>query len=139
MQLHQHSQASAGTKRPDPTAAEASSHSIRLSVLRAAMNVLLVQLCVHRHVLRYRGLASSMFGRGHDQLRAPFSHAANQHEHGLGFSRSRRMRSMLRAVRVLPGNSATADRSFFPDRSCSLWRHLRLVRRYADRERLGPP
>ena len=45
----------------------------------------------------------------------------------------------LRALRVLPGKSAWAERSFFPERFRSLWRSLRLGRRYADRERSGPP
>ena len=139
MQLHPHSKASADTKRPEPTAAERPL-STRLSIPRAAMNDLLVPLPAHHHALRCHGLASSTFVRSHDELpAASFSHTAYRHEHGLTFSRSRRMRSMLRAVRILPGNSATADRSFFPDRYCSLWRSLRPVRRCADRKRSGPP
>lgn len=45
----------------------------------------------------------------------------------------------LRALRVLPANSAWAERSFFPERFCFLWRSLHLGRRYADGERSGPP
>jgi len=104
------------------------------------MNALLVQLRAHHHAQRCRGLVSSTSVRSHDKFpTASFSRTAYQHDHGLTSRRSQRMRSMLRAVRVLPGNSAKAERSFFPDRYCSLWRPLRPVRRYADRERLGPP
>ena len=70
---------------------------------------------------------------------ASFSHPANRPRHGLTCHRSRRMRSRQRAAGVLPGNSAKADRPFFPDRSCSLWRHLPPVHRCADGARSGPP
>jgi hypothetical protein len=77
MQVHRDSQASAGTKRPDPTATEASPHAIRLTIRRAAMNCLLVQLRSHHHALSRRGLASAMSERSHDELTdASFSHTA---------------------------------------------------------------
>jgi hypothetical protein len=140
MQLPHASEGSAETKRPIRPLPEASFLQTRLLIPQAAMNVLIDQLRARHHTLRCRGLASSTFVRGHDQLpAASFSHTAYRHEHGLAFSRNQRMRSMLRAVRVLPGDSAMAERSFFPDRYCSPWRSRRSVRRYADREHSGPP
>lgn len=95
MPLHHHRNAPADTKRPEPTAAETRPLSTRLSLPRAAMNRLLVQLRAHHHALRCRGLASSTFVRSHAKLPAAiFSHTPHRHEHGLTFTRSRRMRSM---------------------------------------------
>jgi hypothetical protein len=45
--------------------------------------------------------------------------------------------ALVRAVRVLPGNSATAERSFFPGRYSSLCRTLRPLRRYAGQRAFG--
>lgn len=56
-----------------------------------------------------------------------------------GFPACRPRVPCLRALRVLPANSAWAERSFFPERFCFLWRSLPLGRRCADRERSGPP
>ena len=76
-----------GHKAAGPAAADARSLPIRISVLRAAMNVpLIVQLRGH-HTLQCCGLDSSMFGRDHDESpAASFSHTAYRHEHGLTFS-----------------------------------------------------
>ena len=117
MQLHRHREAPADTRRQELAAAKTNSLTPRLSIPRAAMNVLLVQARAAHHALRSRGMAPFTFVRGHDKLPPTlFSHREYQHDHGLAFSRSWRMRSMLRAVRVLPGNSATADPPFSPDR-----------------------
>jgi len=133
MVLHHDSEASADTKRPDTASAGARSLSNRFSVPRAAMTGLDVQ-CRARHPdRRRRSLASFPSRQGHKALpAASFSPTAYRPRHGLFFSWSRRMRSLLRAVRVLSGNSARADRPFFPDRSRSLWRHLPPGRRCAD-------
>lgn len=142
MQPDQDSEAAADTRRPEfPATSEANTFPRRLSAPRAVMNVLIGPLRAEGHpALRCRLLTSSTSGRGHDESpSASFPHPANHGRQGVISRQRRRMRSLLRAVRVLSGKSACADRSFFPDRFCSLWRPLQPVRRYADRERPGPP
>jgi hypothetical protein len=140
MRLWHYSIAATDTKRPAPAARWANSLGPRFSVPRAALIVQIGRLSVRHHARRCRETASSTSERGRDEFPVTsFSPPANRSQYGLTANPSRRMRSMLRAVRVLPGNSAWAERSFFPDRFCSLWRPLQPFRRYADRERLGPP
>ena len=142
MQPDQDSEAAADTRRPEfPAASETNTFPRRLSIPRAVMNVLIGPLRAEDHpALRCRLLASSTSGRGHGEPPlASFSIPADHGRHGVIHRQRRRMRSRLRAVRVLSGKSACADRSFFPDRFCSLWRPLQPVRRYANRERSGPP
>ncbi len=59
MQIHRHCEAFADTGRPDPAAAETSSLPTRLSIPRAAMNTLLVQLCAPHHARRCVALGTS--------------------------------------------------------------------------------
>ena len=113
MQPHHDPAASADTKRPDPAPAEANSLPTQLSIPRAAMNAQIGQLRAHHPALRCRFMALSTPERSSAELRpASFSHAANRQEHGLFVNRSRLKRSMLRAVRVLSGISAKAERPF---------------------------
>ena len=142
MQPDRKTEAAAGTRRPDfPATQEANSFPHRLSLPRAVMNVLIDQPGVAQHPgLRCRLSAPSTSGQGHaERLPASFSIPASHGRHGVIPRKRQRMRSLLRAVRVLSGTSAQADRSFLTARFCSLWRPFHPVRRYADRERSGPP
>ncbi|AHF94131.1 hypothetical protein OPIT5_06135 [Opitutaceae bacterium TAV5] len=142
MQPDKDSEAAADTRRPEfPAVHEANTLLHRLSVPRAVMNVLIGPPRAEGHpALRCRLLTSSTSGRGHVELPpASFSIPAGHGRHGVIPRQRQRMRSLPRAVRILSGKSACADRSFFPDRFCSLWRPLQPVRRCADRERSGPP
>lgn len=139
-QLHPISEASVDKKRPDTAAADASSLPLRISNPRGAMCAAAGRLRRRHHDLRCRALDSFRRCGGHGKLSAvSFTYPAQWHRHGLLFNGSRPMRFMLRALRVLPGNSATGTVLFFPVLSLSLSRHLPPVRRCADRQHSGPP
>lgn len=142
MQAVRKTESAADTRRPEfPATCEANAAPPRLSIPRTAMSGLIGQLHAEDHPgLRCRLLTLSTSGQSHAELQAAsFSISVSHVRHGVIPRQRQRMRSLLRAVRVLAGKSACADRSFFPDRFCSLWRPLQSVRRYADRERSGPP
>lgn len=142
MQPDRTAEAAADTRRPDcPATREANAFPHRLSLPRAVMIVLIAPARAEAHPgLRCRPLAPSTSGQGHaERPPASFPIPASHGRHGVIPRQRQRMRSLLRAVRVLSGKSAWADRSFLTERFCSLWRPLQPVRRYADRERSGPP